>query len=242
MQLRLFTLSHYEIEEFVKKNGYGRYRLTFADGSKIVKRLAISTDGDLMVMRKRSRKYGSSWCIFKNVVHIEYLDKKKKFSSEIEELLEACRQNRKVWLKCHPNIWQHYAAGWRTITDEEILAFLFAHAGDPELTSKLKDFLSERDCGFYFPVKVVYLSSLKPTRGGEEEYEKLMKELKHNLDNRIEADYRWYGFYDYTVSLRFEGFKEGCGVACLSCEYRGCGNGHYYILINEKCALWCEDD
>ena len=239
MQLGLFTIPHKEIKEFVKKNGYGRYRLTYTDGSKVIWRLAISSSDNVIKMEKRSRRWGVP-CYFTNVIHIEYLDKEP--SSEIEKLLEACRQNRKVWLKCHPNIWQDYAAGWKTITDEEILSFLFAHAGDSEIRSKLEDFLSERGCGFCFPVKIVYLSSLKPTRAGEKEYEKLMKELKHNLDNCIEADYHWYGFYDYSVNLKFNGYKKGCGRAFLNCEYRGYGNGHYYFLINDKMAIHVEDD
>jgi len=43
--------------------------------------------------------------------------------------------------------------------------------------------------------------------------------------------------------VRFKNCKEEYGgYAFLSCTYRGCGNGHYYYLVNEKMAILVEDD
>jgi hypothetical protein len=61
------------------------------------------------------------------------------------------------------------------------------------LYEKFKEFLSSKGCetySLYYGVKTVYLPSLKPTRGGWEEYEKMMKELKYNLDNKIDCEYQ----------------------------------------------------
>ena len=43
--------------------------------------------------------------------------------------------------------------------------------------------------------------------------------------------------YDVTFS-----YDPTYNTAYYAEEYKGCGNGHYYIAINENTALWCEDD
>ena len=243
MQLGLFTLSYDQIKQVVKENGMGRYLLVYSDGRKETCRLAIGSSGSLLKMCEKSKRYGY-YFYPENVVDIKPV--KTEPQSEMGRLLKLYKKAKRVWIKAHPNLWQRYAEGYKNISDQEVELFLFAHAGDSCLSEKFKEFLSSKGCetySLYYGVKVVYLSSLKPTRGGWEEYEKMMRELKHNLDNKIDCEYHWQGFYDYYLSVRFKNCKEEYGeYAFLSCEYRGCGNGHYYYLVNEKMAIHVEDD
>jgi len=243
MQLGLFTLTYDQIKQVVKENGVGRYLLVYSDGRKEIRRLAIGSYGSLLEMCKKSKRYGYE--IYpKNVVDIKPV--KTEPQSEMGRLLRLYKKAKRVWLKAHPNLWKDYAEGHKNITDQEVELFLFIYAGYSGLYEKFKEFLSSKGCETYsldYGVKVVYLSSLKPTRGGWDEYEKMMKELKHNLDNKIDCEYHWYGFYDYSLGVSFRSRKEEYGgCASLSCEYRGCGNGHYYYLVNEKMAIHVEDD
>lgn len=43
----------------------------------------------------------------------------------------------------------------------------------------------------------------------------------------------------YDVSFEY---KADANKAWYSEEYRGCGNGHYYLALNNSLALFCEDD
>lgn len=50
---------------------------------------------------------------------------------------------------------------------------------------------------------------------------------------------RWYGSYDYSVSVSK---KDGVLRGWYSAEYKGCGNGHYYLLLDATHAIYGEDD
>lgn len=52
-------------------------------------------------------------------------------------------------------------------------------------------------------------------------------------------DVRWYGSYDYSVSVSK---KDGVLRGWYSAEYKGCGNGHYYLLLDATHAIYGEDD
>jgi len=58
-----------------------------------------------------------------------------------------------------------------------------------------------------------------------------------------EADYlhrHWRGSYDYSVSVRRE--PDGTIKGWYNAEFKGCGNGHYYLLLDATHALFYEDD
>ncbi len=63
------------------------------------------------------------------------------------------------------------------------------------------------------------------------------REIADALLNRRKYSTRGYASYD--VSFSYDPEKE---KAYYSEEYRGCGNGHYYIALDGNTALFCEDD
>lgn len=50
---------------------------------------------------------------------------------------------------------------------------------------------------------------------------------------------RWYGSYDYSIEVSR---KDDVPRAWYSAEYKGCGNGHYYLLLDATHAWFYEDD
>ena len=88
--------------------------------------------------------------------------------------------------------------------------------------------------------KTTTIKSNKPKVGGYDAYAECIKNIKSHLDNKEDFVYRWQSGYDVTVEGRV--FDDGSYKAWLSLEYRNCGNGHYYLLINDNNAIFAEDD
>lgn len=67
---------------------------------------------------------------------------------------------------------------------------------------------------------------------------------KFNIQNAIlkRENYsgRWRNKYDVSVDLEVK--EDGIYRGWLSCEYRGCANGHYYLLFDATHAIFYEDD
>jgi hypothetical protein len=51
-----------------------------------------------------------------------------------------------------------------------------------------------------------------------------------------------YDFRNYEASLWFRKNEDGDYEGALSMEYKGCGNGHYYLLINDNCFIYYDKD
>ena len=62
-----------------------------------------------------------------------------------------------------------------------------------------------------------------------------------NDDTQIDCkSFRWRGSYDYSVEIRKD--KNGELKGWYSAEYKNCGNGHYYLLLDATHAIYYEDD
>ena len=61
--------------------------------------------------------------------------------------------------------------------------------------------------------------------------------IKKQYDAGIKDHYFTYWSYDYSISTDPENKK-----ARYSAEYKWCGNGHYYIMLDWDTALFMEDD
>lgn len=60
---------------------------------------------------------------------------------------------------------------------------------------------------------------------------------------RLKKDYKYCWENGYDNSIEVHASKEhGIAKAWYSEEYRNCGNGHYYLLLDETHAIFCEDD
>lgn len=70
--------------------------------------------------------------------------------------------------------------------------------------------------------------------------ERLTKELGEHIDKRENYKYDWSNGYDCSVEVHYD--EDGVGRGWMSMEYVGCANGHYYLLLDEKHAMFYEDD
>ena len=67
-----------------------------------------------------------------------------------------------------------------------------------------------------------------------------LKEIKKAFEEKRSFNYHWRGSYDYSAEGRLE--DSGEFNAWFSMEYKGCGNGHYYLLLDGMHAIFAEDD
>lgn len=65
----------------------------------------------------------------------------------------------------------------------------------------------------------------------------IKKVIKKTIQDK--QDYRFGTRVNYDVSFEYNSDKN---MAWYSEEYKDCGNGHYYIALDENTALFCEDD
>jgi len=63
----------------------------------------------------------------------------------------------------------------------------------------------------------------------------------HEDPNHSNTHLSWRGSYDYSVSIE-RNKKDGQLRGWYSAEYKNCGNGHYYFLLDATHALFGEDD
>ena len=67
--------------------------------------------------------------------------------------------------------------------------------------------------------------------------EEILSRFNERLEHRVYCD-KW-NRTGYDVSFSYNPKDQ---TAFYSEEYRGCGNGHYYLALNHSCALFCEND
>ena len=73
-----------------------------------------------------------------------------------------------------------------------------------------------------------------------DEKDEIIAHLKEAVNSRKEYRYRWTKGYDNMVAVSHS--SDYGLVGHYSEEYRGTGNGHYYILLDFEHALFGEDD
>lgn len=67
----------------------------------------------------------------------------------------------------------------------------------------------------------------------------IIEQVKQGEAGKYKSFY-WYGSYDFHIEVRKN--DDGTIYGWYSAEYKGCGNGHYYLLLDAEHALYCEDD
>ena len=87
--------------------------------------------------------------------------------------------------------------------------------------------------------------SVPYTNGGYDKGQQLA--WVHNIIEQVKDGdpdrhngYKWYGGYDYSIEIRKN--EDGTIIGWYSAEYKGCGNGHYYLLLDAEHAIYYEDD
>ncbi len=207
-------------------------------GETVRKRIAISTLDFLMVMWAKSRTTGINYetriseLIQKGLLYFVLSNKQTEKLTPAQEYIQRLKKWEKtVRTKRHPNVWGDVVSDKKRLTPEKEAILL----NDPEIKtsfdawSKAGKLGLNRIDGKY---KTTTLNTWKIP-----EYCK--EGIKKALDNKGKYTCSWRYKYDCSVEVNA---TEDVQRAWFSLEYKGCGNGHYYILLNDNLAVFAEDD
>ena len=209
------------------QGGHVPATITYDGGTTRKVRLAIGADGALMRMAKGRRRYGYPLWRDREPIAAITLDLP---DSPARRYADGLRRRRDYFRRnADSRLWADLRATFEAVTDRDLAQ------------------LASADCASYFeawelagemglprvePFKTTTLKSCQAPHYVVEDVEQAIG---------VESfGFAWRGRYDYRVSGRL--CDDGIWRAWLSLEFKDRGNGHYYLLINAKQAIFCEDD
>jgi hypothetical protein len=248
------------LKTYVPEYGHLHVKLVHKDGEAMNRTLAWAAGGkNIMVLGRRNKRYGHypDWESFKSVVIPE-----KRTKSENERWMQAWEkvlarlEKSGLWEDIADNIRialsvgmdkmkQAYHQYWEKYPD---VPYEEHDRLNAEAIQKIDERLvGIRDDGSLYPHTellwhMYYIPKVKKMRFGrkylnDRKLAEIAEAMKNKQTIRVYADGRFINGYD----VSFE-YNPDANKAWYSEEYRGCGNGHYYLALDETHALFYEDD
>lgn len=239
---------------------YGRVKVKLVDNDGITTshRLARSSGGYVMVMHEGRKRYGFyvTWSSFKCIIFPEKkVTVNDKWVRSWTNVLNRLEKS---------GLWEEVANDVRKALDIGYDKIKQAYDIDNEYDNTLSYTESNRqqairiqaidtrlvgireDGTLYTDTSIVWYmhtpAKVKKMHFGKKwlndrELEDIANGLKNKQLTRVATDGRITGGYDVSYNYQPEDNK-----AWYSEEYRGCGNGHYYLALDATHALFYEDD
>ena len=221
-----------------------QYKIRLTNGKSIIKKMWATTNGYPVIAKPRSRRLG--WVINEcdirdwdcvtlydpNKISLSFYDARAKKALEM-------LQNSGLWSSIRQEI-AHYLS----MSKENRQNML-----DDILTDSFHLFYDKRGEGEKYEwVKCyqIFESFARKTdcwKYPRYTYDRNKSYLEHwfNLakTNNSKFHEHWHNGYDVSYDVDFTGEEKR---GWLSDEYKGCGNGHYYLLLDATHAINYEDD
>jgi hypothetical protein len=224
-----------KIKDFVAKNNGEQFNIVYENGETETKKLFVSDYGNVCEFKKRSSRSGYRIPIL-NIASIEVKPKTPP--------IKVCRNNLRLVINylSKSGFWTPMLNGAKyliSLSDEELESMrdwdTYHKVMNNDLREKGIAWFS-MDC-----FSELFNKRLKTMRF-ESRYYKDFHERQ--ILNAIETktNYcppKWANGYDCHFQI---GFDKDMVRAWYSEEFRNCGNGHYYYLLDECHVLFGEDD
>jgi hypothetical protein len=223
-----------EIKSYIEQHNGKTFVVTYKNGNKEKRRLFVSSIGNICEFSPRSRKRGMPISVDN---FAEIVIKNNDVSA-----ISVCRNNLRLVIKylTASGMWKDMLRGaqfLQTLSDEELLTMRTWDEYHKVMTKELADKGIEwfsMDCFANLFIKRIKTMAFESY---ERDYYK--RRIKESFINKENIRHRWTKGYDNSFEVRFDkDYPRGW----YSEEYRGCGNGHYYFLLDECHALFGEDD
>ena len=216
-----------EMRNYINNNRKERFNVHYSDPSYNLTnvRLFVSASGNICEFNKGSRKYGHYLPYMQFLTGIEVAESKKsKFTEQ-----ERFEKNAKKLVSILRS-----SGLWAKIVDELENKYKFEYA---EMIKFEADFaysiLNWNVKKMNFRPKYRKFYAQEHTQ----ENERKLEYIKMNMQNKKSCSVTADGNYD--VRFNYDAEK---GMAWYSEEYKGCGNGHYYLAIDDSHAIYYEKD
>ena len=220
--------------EIVKANDKQTFKVTWSNGTTSKQRLFVSSNGMLCEFKKGSRKWGYPFDPY-HIVSIECIVKKVN-------PVDIFRRNTKNVIKylSASGLWTpmlETAKVFLTLTDEELLTAKENWGTYNSLMQgKLKDY-HWFGCDCFF--NLFENRAIKTVNYGRWSREADRQLVANAITTKTNYHTRWRKGYDNSLEVRFD---NGYARGWYSEEYKDCGNGHYYFLLDETHILFGEND
>jgi hypothetical protein len=231
-----------EIKEIVNHSDTKEYRVSIIGGKSKVVRLWLHSNNCVAIISKGRRYYGhylSSWDGIEDWVTLKLV---QHTPSDKVKLVKKRAQDALKYLT---------ASGFWADIKKEIEYFLENVDIEEFCKDMAKDsyenFYCQRDegqkyawCRTYQVFESFYSKRCwKSIAWSKYSRQRESAEIENAIKDKKDYHRRWTNGYDNTLEVRFD---EDCPRGWYSEEYRGSGNGHYYLLFDATHAIFYEDD
>ena len=235
-----------EIKTIVTNNYAKPYRVNLIGGGSKIVRLWQTNDGRIAIMDKGRKKWGhelsswsdhyEDWATLRLVEHDE-IDYYKRFVKRATDALKMLNESG-LWSDIRQSI-EHFFA----LTESEQKELV-----NDIMTDSYELFYNEvyKENGKYSWVSgyqvfeaFVRKTCWKSIAWRKWERERMSAEVAECIKNGTNFHRRWENGYDNSVEIAN---RDGEKLAWYSEEYRGCGNGWYYLMFDATHAIFYEKD
>jgi hypothetical protein len=233
-----------EVKAIVNHEETKRYRVTMLNGKTRIVRLWLHNDGCVAIMGKGRKHYGhylssyswddlNEWVTLKLIEH-KPSDKVRLVKKRAQDAVKYLAQSG-FW----PDIKKEIEYFLENVDIEEFCK-------DMEKGS-YENFYCQRGegqkyawCSTYQVFESFYNKNCwKSIPWSKYNRQHESAEVEKAIKDKKGYHRRWTNGYDNTIEITF---ADECPRGWLSCEYRGCGNGHYYLMFDATHAIFYEDD
>jgi hypothetical protein len=221
------------------------FMVTYKDGNQEAKRMFWGSNiGKVCEFAPRSRRrgYPVSMDTWKRVDPMRPKEAGKLDAETwVDTAVKRYQKNRAFWFKhADRRLWQNIWKQWEQDKSEQIRAAIMEKIEKGEL-----DIESWKTPTYYHVSHELDIPHFEKNRPNIMDVGKLLCRSDSYIDSLIEAgsgSLSARGAYDYSLSVKRDENDPELLRAWFNAEYKGCGNGHYYLLISPKVAMFCETD
>lgn len=224
-------------EVFSKMKPYRKYRAKDSKGKTV--RISKTPEGEIFLYAKGRSRYGNYFTKELGCAMFILMDTPEK-----EEQAWKRRIRRAIKIMEESGLWEDIKAHYKELLNVSFEDFQYINQNnwdyarkDPEINRRVEEILKEYPYlnNSFFQGGPGFCQTKSMYFGWNN---KLYKEqIKNRMKSREKFTARARTSYD--VSFEYEPDKK---MAWYSEEYKDCGNGHYYLAINESTAIFVEDD
>ena len=224
-------MDYIKVYELVKGNNSKKFIITDINGNKTTKRLFISVRDNICEFAPRSRTKGYILNI-DNIIDINMCVSNKTD-------IDYFRRNLSNVIKYLSNsgLWQPMLQGAKylsSLSDDEIKTLK-----DYQIYNNYNKENNIRFWNYDCFLSLFSKGAIKTINLHKYQKEDILRDIRHAITHKINYKHQWQKGYDNSIELSF---NNDIAYGWYSEEYRGCGNGHYYFLLDDVHALFCEDD
>ena len=235
------------LEEVTKlvESGVRTVQVTYNDGTKSKLRVFKSTSGSISCFGHRRRKYGYVFP-YQSIIHVAPVISRKSTEQKWHDGWKKVRSKliaSGLWDVIVAEIDLVLTIGYDRLNEASRKYWELQAPEKSEIFKSLyPELMIKRDDGTdYIDTSVIWnyyhLPKVKQMRFSKYQNDERLQAIQEAMNKR--EKYSTDGQYGYDISFEYNPERQR---AWYSEEYRGCGNGHYYIALSATHALFREDD